>query len=270
MIKLTHLRAAIFDWAGTVIDHGSLAPMGAFVKAFAAFDIDISIDEARGPMGMAKRPHIATLMALPRIAQAWKVRHGRLPDDRDIDAVFAIFLPMNIAAVKDHSRLIAGAAQTVSKLREAGLKIGTTTGYTHEIMDAVLPLAAEQGFSPDSIVCTGDTPAGRPSPFMIYRSLMDLGVWPASACFKVDDTEVGIAEGLNAGAWAVGVAMSGNVFGLTVADTERLSPAELASKRDNAHARLRAAGAHYVIDSVADLMPVAVDIEGRLQRGERP
>ena len=136
-------------------------------------------------------------------------------------------------------------------------------------MDAILPLAAEQGFSPDSIVCTGDTPAGRPSPFMIYRSLMDMGVWPA-ACFKVDDTEVGIAEGLNAGAWTVGVAMSGNVFGLSMADTGRLPAAELASRRDSGHARLRVAGAHYVIDSVADLLPVAVDIEGRLQRGERP
>ena len=119
-------------------------------------------------------------------------------------------------------------------------------------------------------MCTGDTPAGRPSPFMIYRSLMDMGVWPAAACFKVDDTEVGIAEGLNAGAWTVGVAMSGNVFGLSMADTGRLPAAELASRRDGGHARLRVAGAHYVIDSVADLLPVAVDIEGRLQRGERP
>jgi len=209
-------------------------------------------------------------MALPRIAEAWKARHGRLPDDRDIDAVFETFLPMNIAAAKDHSRLIDGTAETVSNLREGGLKIGTTTGYTHDIMDAILPLAAAQGFSPDSIVCTGDTPAGRPSPFMIYRSLMEMGVWPAAACFKVDDTEVGIAEGLNAGAWTVGVAMSGNVFGLSMADTGRLPAAELARRRDSGHARLRVAGAHYVIDSVADLLPVAVDIEGRLQRGERP
>jgi phosphonoacetaldehyde hydrolase len=270
LIKFNHLRAAIFDWAGTVIDHGSLAPMGAFVKAFAQFGVDISIDEARGPMGMAKRPHIAALMALPRIAEAWKASHGRLPEDRDIDAVFDVFLPMNIAAATEHAMLIAGTVETVSKLREGGLKIGTTTGYTHDIMDAILPLAAEQGFMPDSVVCTGDTPAGRPSPFMIYRSLMDMGVWPAAACVKIDDTEVGIAEGLNAGAWTVGVVLSGNVFGLSVSDTARLSPAELASRRESGNARLRGAGAHYVIDSVADLLPVVADIEGRLQRGERP
>src|SRR4029450_13760858 len=122
MITYRHLKAAIFDWAGTVIDHGSLAPMGAFVKAFAEFGVDISIEEARGPMGMAKRPHIATLMALPRVAQAWKASRGRLPDERDIDAVFDISLPMNIAAAKEHSRLIAGTAETVARLKEGGLK----------------------------------------------------------------------------------------------------------------------------------------------------
>jgi phosphonoacetaldehyde hydrolase len=264
-----HLRAAIFDWAGTVIDHGSLAPMGAFVKAFGEFGVEISIEEARGPMGMAKRPHIAALMALPRVAQAWKASRGRLPDERDIDAVFEIFLPMNIAAAKEHSRLIAGTAETVARLKEGGLKIGSTTGYTHEIMDAIRPLAAEQGFSPDSVVCTGDTPAGRPSPFMVYRSLMDMGVWPASTAIKVDDTEIGIAEGLNAGAWTVGVVMSGNVFGLSEAETSRLQPAELAGRRERGYARMRSAGAHYVIDSIAELLPVAAAIEGRLERGER-
>ena len=52
------LKAAVFDWAGTVIDHGSLAPMGVFVKTFAGFGVAITIAEARGPMGMAKRDHI--------------------------------------------------------------------------------------------------------------------------------------------------------------------------------------------------------------------
>jgi len=270
MVAFQHLRAAIFDWAGTVIDHGSLAPVGAFVKAFGEFGVTIAIEEARGPMGMAKRPHIAALMALPRIAQSWKASRGRLPDERDIDAVFEVFLPMNIAAAKDHSRLIAGTAETVARLREGGLKIGTTTGYTHEIMDGILPLAAAQGFAPDSVVCTGDTPAGRPSPFMVFRSLMDMGVWPASHAIKVDDTEVGIAEGLNAGAWTVGVVMSGNVLGLSEAETSRLPAAELAGRRESGYARMRIAGAHYVIDSIADLLPVAAEIEGRLQRGERP
>ena len=53
-------------------------------------------------------------------------------------------------------------------------------------------------------------------------------------------------------------------------DASALAPDEFAERRQAAIEKLRAAGAHYVIDSVADLMPVVYDIEARLARGERP
>ncbi len=48
---MKHLKAVVFDWAGTVIDFGSFAPMGVFVEAFSRFGIEVSIAEAREPMG---------------------------------------------------------------------------------------------------------------------------------------------------------------------------------------------------------------------------
>jgi phosphonoacetaldehyde hydrolase len=267
---MKHLKAVIFDWAGTVVDYGSLAPMGAFVETFAEFGVGISIAEARGPMGVAKRPHIAALMALPRVSKAWADRHGHAPTEADIDAVYAVFVPKNKAVAASHATLIPGAAEMAGAVRAQGLKIGSTTGYTREIMAEITPEAARQGFSPDSLVCTGDTPDGRPTPFMLYKTFLELGVWPAWHAVKVDDTEVGIAEGIHAGSWAVGVAVSGNVFGLSQADTQALEPEDFACRRQTATDRLKAAGAHYVIDGVADLLPVLFEIEGRLQRGERP
>ncbi|GLS19105.1 phosphonoacetaldehyde hydrolase [Labrys miyagiensis] len=267
---MKHLKAVIFDWAGTVVDFGSLAPMGAFVETFAEFGVEISIEEARGPMGMAKRPHIAALMALPRVAEAWANKHGHAPMEADIDAVYAVFVPKNKAVAASYATLIPGAAEMAKAVRAEGLKIGSTTGYTREIMAEITPEAARQGFAPDSLVCTGDTPDGRPTPFMLYKTFLELSVWPAWHAVKVDDTEVGIAEGIHAGGWAVGVAVSGNVFGLSEADTKALAPADFARKRQAAADRLNAAGAHYVIDSVADLLPVLFEIEGRLERGERP
>lgn len=264
------LQAVVFDWAGTMIDHGSLAPMGAFVETFARFGVEISVDEARGPMGMAKRDHISALIHAPRVAAAWAAAHGAPPGEAEIDRIYEVFVPMNAAVVADHAQLIEGAADVARDLRARGLKIGSTTGYTHDIMDRVLPLAAEQGYAPDSLVCTGDTPVGRPSPLMLYRSFLDLAVWPAWAAVKVDDTEVGVAEGLNAGCWTVGVALTGNVFGLTPADTAALAPADFAARRDAAYAALTRAGAHFVIDGVADLPEVLDAIEGALARGERP
>ena len=267
---MEHVKAVIFDWAGTVVDFGSLAPTGAFIETFAEFGVTISMDEARRPMGMAKRSHIAAVMALPRVAAAWAERHGHAPAEADIDAVYAAFVPRNVAVAARHSALVPGAAEVAAELRRDGVKIGSTTGYTREIMAEILPVAAAQGFAPDSLVCAGDTPDGRPTPYMLYKTFLDLKVWPASSAIKVDDTEVGVAEGLNAGAWAVGVAVSGNAFGLSHEDAMALAPAEFERRRAQAAKTLEAAGAHYVIDSVADLMPVARAIDARLARGERP
>jgi phosphonoacetaldehyde hydrolase len=271
---MKHVKAVIFDWAGTVVDYGSRAPMGAFVETFEEFGVPITIDEARGPMGMAKRPHIAALMALPRVAQAWEARHGHAPGEADIDAVYDVFVPKNVAVAAQYSDVIPGVAAVTKQLRADGVRIGSTTGYTREIIDQIVPGAAAQGFEADSIVCTGDTPEGRPSPYMIYRTLPQLGVWRARDAIKVDDTEVGIEEGLNGGTWAVGVAVSGNAFGMTEDEVHALAPDEFALRRAAAVERLRAAGAHYVIDSVADLLPVVSEIEspgfdGRAARAAR-
>jgi phosphonoacetaldehyde hydrolase len=267
---MQHIKAVVFDWAGTVVDHGSMAPMGAFVETFAEFGVPLTIDEARGPMGMAKRPHVAAIMALPRIDRLWRERHGRAATERDIDAVYEAFVPKNKAVAAGYATLIDGAAEAAQALRAHGVKIGSTTGYTRDIMAEILPVAASQGFSPDCLVCTGDTPDGRPTPFMLYKSMLDLGVWPAWRVVKIDDTEVGVAEGLNGGAWTVGVAVSGNLFGLSAQETRALSPEDFGARRASAADRLTAAGAHYVIDTVADLLPALVRIEGRLARGERP
>jgi phosphonoacetaldehyde hydrolase len=264
------IQAVVFDWAGTMIDHGSQAPMGVFVKAFAQFGVDITVDEARGPMGMAKRDHIATLVRQPRIAAAWMDKHGAAPSEAEIDAIYEVFVPMNVAVVTDFGTLIEGAADAAARIRARGAKVGSTTGYTRNIMEPLLPMAAAQGYAPDNLVCAGDLSQGRPSPIMMYRTFLDLDVWPAWSVVKVDDTEVGITEGLNAGCWTVGVAMTGNVFGLNIEETAALDADTYDRMRSAAYAKLTRAGAHFVIDGVADIDSVLDDIEGALARGERP
>ena len=267
---MERLKAVVFDWAGTMIDFGSRAPMGVFVRTFERFGIALSIAEARGPMGLAKRDHIARLMALPRIAEAWASVHGQPPLDSDIDAVYALFLPMNVAVAADHAELIPGAAATADWIREQGLKIGSTTGYTREIMTPVLPLAAAAGYAPDNLVCAGDLAEGRPGPLMIYRTMVELAVYPPSALVKVDDTAPGIGEGLAAGTWTVGVTASGNEVGLSLAEWQALDPVERRKACERAGTALTRAGAHYLIETVADLPAVLQAIDRRLVRGELP
>jgi phosphonoacetaldehyde hydrolase len=264
------LKAIVFDWAGTMIDHGSRAPMGAFVKVLSDFQVPITIDEARRPMGLPKRDHIKALLTDPDIAARWMKAHGAAPTERDIDRVYDVFVPLNASVVTDYADLIPGILDTIAVFRARGLKIGSTTGYTREIMARLLPVAAAKGLVPDNLVCAGDLAAGRPSPLMMYRCFADLGVWPGHAVVKVDDTEPGIAEGIAAGCWTVGVTLSGNAVGLSRSELDALSDVERAGWRAKATAQLQGAGAHFAIDSVAHLPAVIDEIEQRLARGERP
>ncbi len=262
--------AVILDWAGTMIDHGSRAPAGAFVRAFATFGVAITEAQARGPMGRAKRDHIRAVAALPDVAAAWRARHGREPDEADGDAILAAFEPMTVAAAADHTALIPGALATVEALRARGVRIGSTTGYTRPIMQVVLPLAAAAGYAPEVTVCAGDLAEGRPSPLMMWYAMARLGVWPADRVVKVDDTPIGLAEGGAAGTWTVGVALTGNIAALSAEELATLTPEARAALRARAMVELHAAGADLVIDSVAALPDAVAEIDRRLVAGARP
>ncbi|MFS8046106.1 phosphonoacetaldehyde hydrolase [Rhizobium sp. BR 314] len=267
---MSQLKAVVFDWAGTVIDFGSFAPMGVFVEAFGRFGIEVTISEAREPMGRPKWDHIDAMLKQPRIRDLWTARHGKAPTAADVDAVYEVFVPMNEEVVHKFADLVPGTKEVVGTLRQRGLKIGSTTGYTRSIMARVLPLAKEQGYEVDNLVCAGDLPHGRPTPMNMYKCFLDLDVWPASAVIKVDDTGVGIDEGVAAGCWTVGVALSGNEAGLTLEEVAAMAPEALAAVRERASAELKKHGAHYIVDTVADLLPVIDDIERRLAARERP
>jgi phosphonoacetaldehyde hydrolase len=264
------VKAVVFDWAGTMVDHGSRAPMGAFVKVLAQFQVPITVAEARLPMGRPKWDHIKALLTEPGIAARWRKAHGAEPTDRDVDRVYEVFVPLNASVVGDFADVIPGVLETIAALRSRGIKIGSTTGYTRDIMERLLPVVAKAGLVTDNLVCAGDLASGRPGPMMMYKCFLDLDVWPAASVVKVDDTEVGIAEGLAAGCWTVGVALSGNATGLSQEELAALPARDVAQQRARATQQLQRSGAHYVIDSAADLGAVIATIEGRLARGERP
>src|SRR5690349_13049741 len=100
------VRAVVLDWAGTVVDFGSRAPMGVFVAAFGAAGVDIGVEEARPFMGLPKRDHIRAIGALPAVARRWEETHGRPMTDGDIDTLHARLLPLNLETAAGHASLI--------------------------------------------------------------------------------------------------------------------------------------------------------------------
>lgn len=266
----TGIKAVVLDWAGTMIDFGSRAPVVALLRLFDGAGVPIDEAEARADMGRAKRDHIRAILTQPRVAAAWRVVHGVDAVEDDVTRLHDTVAALMRDAARDCATLIPGAADLVARLAAAGVPVASCTGYTREMMADILPLAAAQGYAPAVVVCSGETKEGRPSPLMLWKALVELGVWPASACVKVDDAVVGIGEGRSAGAWTVGVAASGNGVGLSHAELLALEPADRARRVGAAADALRAAGADYVIDSVADLWPVLEAIGARIDAGETP
>jgi phosphonoacetaldehyde hydrolase len=205
-------------------------------------------------MGTAKSDHVQALLADPAIAAAWRDRHGRAPSQADVEVLMTRLEPLMRRQAAQAAALIPGALQTFQQLRAAGIRIASSTGYTRQMLEPVLASAAAQGYVPEHVLCSGETPVGRPSPLMIYKACAELGVWPLSRVVKVDDAEAGIAEGKSAGAFTVGVA-SGNALGLSLAELQALASSERRAAIDAARERLLRAGADLALDSVADLAP---------------
>ena len=264
------LVAAIFDWAGTTVDHGSLAPVRVMQKLFAQHDVPLSAEEARAFMGLPKRDHIAMTLTLPRVLQAWAGRYGAPPDDFTVAQLFTEFVPMQLDILPGYSTLISGVADAVKRMRARGLKIGSTTGYTRPMLDLLLVQTALQGYRPDSAVAPDDVGGGRPHPWMIYENAIRMKVEPLWAMVKIGDTASDIDEGRSAGLWTVGVVRTGNLIGLPEDEWNALPEPRQNELIITARETMTATGAHYVIDSVADIDPVLNQIDQRLSRGERP
>ncbi len=264
------LKAVVLDWAGTTLDYGCIAPAAAFIEVFRQQGVKITTAEARAPMGMFKRDHIAAIAHMPAVIERWRAAHGHAPTDDDIEAMYRAFSPLQMETLAGHAELIPGVLEAVAAFRARGLKIGSCTGYTRAMMDRLVPLAAAQGYTPDALVCGDDVPQGRPAPWMALQNAMQFNAYPLYTVVKIGDTPVDIAEGLNAGMWTIGVALTGNEVGLTERDLAALDPQALAARRLAAYERLTEAGAHYVVDSLLDSLGCLDDIEARLAAGERP
>jgi phosphonoacetaldehyde hydrolase len=249
----TKLQAVLFDWAGTTVDYGSRAPTAVFVEIFRRRGVEVTVAEARGPMGMSKREHIAAVISIPRVTKLWNEVHGRPPVDADVQLMYDEFLPLQLDTLRAGSDLIPGAVEAVNECRRMGLKIGSTTGYTRALMEVVTPVAAAGGYVPDCVICSDDVPLGRPTPWMNFRAAEKMNVYPLSEVVVVDDTPVGIVAGRNSGCITVAVSQTGNALGLSLAEVNSLEPQDLQSRLATIEQGFLSQGAHHVIRSVAEL-----------------
>ncbi len=264
------VKLAIFDWAGTTVDYGCYAPVVVFVEVFKRNGVEISVEEAREPMGVHKLVHIRRISQMPAVARRWQDAHGRPCTEEDVQRMYEEVIPIQLDCLAEYADLIPGTDHVVADLRKRNIQIGSTTGYPREMMDLLVPEAQKRGYSPDSVVCVSDVPSGRPAPWMCFANAQNLDVYPMEACVKIGDTVPDIEEGLNAGMWTIGLTKSGNEVGLNEQEIAALPAGELQTRLGRACKRLAGAGAHFVVDTIAEVLPVIDEIQRQLAAGERP
>ncbi len=266
------IKAVILDWSGTLADAYVIAPAVVFVEVFKSQGVEISMEEARGPMGLRKDLHIKKLCEDPAIAARWQALKGHAPTQSDAEAMFAEFVPAQLAVLGKYSKLLPGVKDVLNDLQNQGIKFGASTGFVRSMVDVLLADCIKQGFTPDATVAGDEVVNGaRPAPHMVYRNLDLLDICDIRSVVKCDDTVSGVGEALNAGCWGVGLVRYSNYMNINSLEEEAtLSAGEIKRRVDKTRQILVGSGAHYVIDSLVELPAVIKDINARLARGEKP
>lgn len=260
----------ILDWAGTSIDFGSQAPVVSFIEAFQNFGILISADEVREFMGLEKKEHTMRLLNTSRIKEVWKEKYSNYPEAEDVESVYENLQLVMSQVLEEYCDPIPGCLELVEKMKYQDVKIGSTTGYVKSMMKNIVPIAAEKGFKPDSVVCPDDVIAGRPFPWMCYQNSINLKIYPFNKMVKIGDTPADIQEGLNAGMWTVGLTLSGNEVGLSQTQLNAMDEMEVKEKRNSAERNLLNYGAHYVTDGLWSVLPILEEINEKIKSGIKP
>ena len=146
------------------------------------------------------------------------------------------------------------AIRRLEALRAQGIRIGSTTGYTDQMMAVVTQGAARQGYAPDAWFSPDSVQGlGRPYPYMIYANMAQFQIPSVADVVKVGDTVADIQEGKNAGILSLGVLEGSSVLGLTQEEYEALPPQDRERVLARAKETFLAAGADGVLLNLSQL-----------------
>ncbi len=105
------IECVIMDWAGTAVDYGCFAPVAAFLKAFAEKGLTVTMEEARGPMGMTKIDHIRELFKLPSVTEQFKQNYNRNWTEEDVVSIYKEFEKHLFASLEEYTTPIPGVIE---------------------------------------------------------------------------------------------------------------------------------------------------------------
>ena len=195
MSRRTRLRAVLFDMDGTLVQTEEY--WGEAMFELAARLGGRMSDEARGrTVGTSMRTSMGILYADLGVV---RTEEQLIADGQWVEGRTAELMSAGIP-------WLPGAADLLRAVDAAGLRSALVTTTPRRVADLVLAsIRADLGGDPfDVTVCGDEVPARKPDPAPYLQAMAALDVEPAE-CVVVEDSQVGIASGLAAGAAVLGV-----------------------------------------------------------------
>lgn len=252
-------KVCIVDFAGT-ITRDSIWPAEAMCQVFKETgNIIITLDEARGPMGLKKLDHIIQLLQMARISKEWQNKHNNFLPTRD-DAFILLSayekLPVHDDSIND--LLLPNLISTMNQLRQMNYLFGLTTGYDRMLANKFLiPAQKKCGLNFNSTVTSDEVKSPRPAPDGIYKNLANLNLLSSidndyqnenNFIIKVDDTCPGIEEGKNANAFTIGVWATSSYMNFDFqSQPDNLDPISWEIRKQKAITKLNSSRPHIIV-----------------------
>ncbi len=200
------IRLVACDMAGTTIDeHGDVYV--ALARCVEETGVATTAEAVQEWMGADK------VEAITALIQAG----GGTPNQETVAAAFVRFKEL-LGQFYDANPPVAldGVEQAFSELRNRGVKVALTTGFSRDVAEPLLARlgwavaapgtnVSDPGKMLDAVVCSDDVAAGRPAPHMIHRAMELTGVQDVRAVIAAGDTVNDLAAANNAGVAAIGV-----------------------------------------------------------------
>lgn len=261
------IRGCIFDLGGTLVDRYSLIPLLSLQKAFSNKGINVQPALIRKGMGLNKVDHINQLFKDPLVQRQWYVNYGKLVKCEEKDDIFKDFSTIQTIDTIKHMNIIPQTFHLIKRLKDMDIKVGVTTCYNKEQMERIKTILEDNKIYIDNYVSSTclNKPA-RPYPYMIYENMVQLGIDDPKEIIKIDDTSIGIQEGLNAGCITIGVSrwsinmdinsyeeMNNLEAGLMRSNNYSDNYYELFKKIRHAENILKKSNPHYVIRNIGEI-----------------
>ena len=257
------IRACIFDLGGTIVDRYSLTPFLSLKKVFKNYNISVTNNLIFKDMGKNKKDHLIDILSDQNITGQWSRNYNRVPNKKDVDYLMKDFYEIQTNYSTIMIDILPETRECIDYLQFNYIQTGVTTGFNRENMDIIKDKLERNQIYLDSYVSSTclDKPS-RPYPYMIQKNMENLNINDPKEVIKVDDTVVGIHEGLRANCWTVGVARwSTNMNIYSIEDAYGFSEWEIQDRLENSRNILKEAGADYVIDTLDELPRVIESIK---------